>query len=140
MGGEKKAAMDTLQHKAIKVVSEALAENRANIVLSVPYDIHTQSRHAEHTTAYLENKKQLRVYNPNKFTKKFCNEECCRTGYNCKKYPYNPRDRVPTDDDCWQSSYRWHCEFPEKWGHANKAAVMLCLVEDGKLGEGQMTE
>lgn len=31
-------------------------------------------------------------------------------------------------------------EFPGTWGHAGKAAVMLCIIEDGQLGVGQLTE
>lgn len=31
-------------------------------------------------------------------------------------------------------------EFPELWGTPGKAAVMLCIVEDGSLGDGQKTE
>merc|ERR1712129_632606 len=138
--GQEQFKLEALLQQSAYVLSEEQAEHHANIVLSVPYDINTQSRHAEHVCAYIEREKNLRVYNPNKFTKHFCGVDCCLTAYNCKKFPFNPDVRPPKNDDCWQSSYRWHCEFPDRWAHAGKAVVMLCLVEDGKLGAGQITE
>jgi len=84
-----KANMQALFKEADDVMVAAAAELVANIVLSVPYDINTQSRHTEHVGAYLE-KKGHRHWNPNNFTKKFCGEECCNDGYNCKKFPFTP--------------------------------------------------
>jgi len=84
--------------------------------------------------------KKLKVYNPNNYTKKHCGRKCCVTGYNCTRLPFNPTKERPTDNHCWQTSYRWHLEYPDKWGDAGKAVVMMRLVEDGALGEGQKTE
>merc|ERR1712232_965067 len=68
-------------------------------------------------------------------------------GYGCQLKPFDPRcdgsghpATRPTDSDCWQTSYRWHMEFPDAWGIAGKAVIMLCIVEDRQLGQGQVTE
>merc|ERR1712039_634355 len=128
-------------------VAKAEAELNANLIMSVKYDVKTQSQYANHISSYLQNKRNLRIYNPNSFSKKQCGRECCINGYGCRQYPFDPQldgngkpGNKPTMDDCWQTSYRWHMECPDAWGTAGKAVVMLCIVEDGQLGPGQVTE
>jgi len=117
---------------------EAMRMKGANVVLSMKYDVQGFTPYAQLLTAELK-KHGLYVFNPNMYTKKHCGEECALTGYKCKKVPFDPQ-RKPTDNDCWQSGYRWHMEFPDKWGQKGKGVIMVAIKEGGSLGAGQVTE
>jgi len=112
---------------------------RVNIVLSVRFDVDSFSPYAAHVTEFLRKYYNVRVYNPNNFGKRYCGHDgCCVLSYGCQ-IAFDPT-QTPTNNDCWQSSYRWHCEGRGSWCRANLPVVMLAIVEDGVLGPGQTTE
>jgi len=117
---------------------DALQMKAANVILSVPYDVQGPTPYAQLMDASLRHQ-GLFTYNPNTRTKRDCGQECCITGYQCTKVPYMPPVK-PTDTDCWQSSYRWHLEYPALWSNNLKKAVMLCIKQAGHLGSGQVIE
>lgn len=131
-----------LQDAVIRTAQERLAElmmKDANIVFSVKYTVKGPTAYAQLLTDYLRNSRGLYTHNPNEFTKKDCGQECSITGYGCTKVPYAP-NRKPNDGDCWQSSFRWHLEYPERWGKKGKKAVMLRVKEGDTWGAGQVIE
>ncbi|CAK0875466.1 unnamed protein product [Prorocentrum cordatum] len=110
-----------------------------NIILSVRFDVDSFSPYAAHVTEFLRKVYNVRVYNPNNFNKRYCGHDgCCVLSYGCQ-IAFDPT-QTPTNSDCWQSSYRWHCEGRGSWCRANLPVVMLAIVEDGVLGPGQKTE
>ena len=106
------------------------------IVLSVKYDGGVYSQMGRVVATFVKRELHIECYNPNLYTKKHCGTECSLPCYGCQAYPFSPLQGCPTDNDCWQTSYRWHLErkFPAE------TVIMLAIKEDGALGNGQETE
>jgi len=105
------------------------------IVLSVKWDGERLSQIGDLVAIFLDDVLLTHTYNPNKYTKKSCQEECSLLRYGCREHKWW-YGKKPTSADCWQSAYRYQLEPKDK----SDSILMLAIKESTGLGAGQLTE
>jgi hypothetical protein len=136
---DEEARADGLRPKPLPVLRRALDKND-HFILSTKF---TEKRETNQSGEFVE--KILgsdRTYNPNRFNKSG-NPRCGKYDGscmgNCTRYGIMD---VPSNDDCWTASYRWHLEphSTRARRRGGKRPIMVRILEDGVLGDGQKIE